>query len=91
MPQGVTIEFDLTDALRSDFETLIATFRQAKALGIFTGDEMRELGGLERTGEADMQKRYVDIQTLPVDKIEDYAESLIQKNKNLGKKNDTRP
>lgn len=84
------IRFDLTDALRADLETLVATFRQAKGLPLFSGEEMQKLAGFQVSDEPGMDKHFSDIQTVVVERLEDLTDSMIEKNYGLGAKSEQR-
>ena len=90
MPNGAEIDFDLTSALRADLETLVNTFRQAKPLAVWSPNDMLELSGFERINEEGMDERYSDIQTIPISRIADFADSVIEKNYGLGAKSEAR-
>ena len=86
MPPGVDISFDVSDALRADLETLVQTFRLAKGLPLWSGDEMRDLAGFDESGMEEMMEYFVDIQTMPIERIDDLADSMVEKNYGLGAK-----
>jgi HK97 family phage portal protein len=59
-------EFDMTEVLRGDFETRADKAVTLRQSGIFTGNESRDLVGLSKSSDAEMDKLYANAALVPL-------------------------